>query len=209
MPTPIDSSSIKERLLGLTPEAMRRFGLAVARPLIDVAIHEGFETTVAASMKPRFPPGGIDALFTLLVAGPSAEAAAEVIRGCESLERAAGRHRVPIRSARLYETAAYVLAHATGVVLHRRVAHLVGPFHEDPIAAIAFYVLDRVHGIIPEGEVRTLSGQQVADAYAHRWASAESARHLELAGRAERDSLDALLRTRSLFADDVRAGVPV
>lgn len=203
------SRRIAEQLRASAPEAVGRFALAAAKPLADVALHEGFEEVLRPSTKARIPSGGMAELFARIASGGADADRRDVIRSCELLERAAGKLRVSIRAARLYETAAHVLAHAVGFPMHGKLDHVSRAVVEPTVAAIAFYVLDRIHGTIPEGQVRSLSSHQIHEAYAHRWTTGEIDRHLELARLASLEPVDGLVAIPSRFAAEVRAGVAV
>ncbi len=66
-----------EALERLEPEALRDCLLAIASPLLEVALHERVDEVIAATMKKRHPAGGLAATFNSLRAGHApADAAA-------------------------------------------------------------------------------------------------------------------------------------
>jgi hypothetical protein len=93
------------------------------------------------------------------------------------------------------------------VTLHRKTHDLARLASRDALAAIAFYVLDRIHGTLGPGEIRTLEGAQIHAAYAHRWARSERVRHAALAAHASSRSAAELCAEPSAFASEVLAGV--
>lgn len=194
-------------LKSLSPEALSRCIVGFVCPLLAVARHERVDDVVRETMKKRYPEGGLFAIFDALRAGLPVENAAATIKSCEALERSAGKHRVAVRAARLYETAAYLTAHSVGVTQHRKTQHVANAARQESLAAIAFYVIDCLHGTIPDGQVRSLEGSEIHAAYRHRWCDSESDRQALLVQRAETSSADDLCRIPSLLASEVIGGI--
>jgi hypothetical protein len=94
-----------------------------------------------------------------------------------------------------------------GVTQHRKTQHVANAARQQSLAAIAFYVIDRLHGTIPAGQVRSLDASEIDAAYRHRWCDSESERQALLVSRAETSSADDLCRVPSLLASEVISGV--